>query len=110
MRVVIIQRSEDYKNAQRYAEWTAGRSHPVAVPWVHHINFPDLHFAGERTCHLLLTCAEVSTFRMEIAIYKYVPFLTLPWPAFCFACGCGRDQISEAEASGQRPASQPAAS
>jgi hypothetical protein len=38
----------------------------VAVPWVHHINFPDLHFAGERTCHLLLTCAEVSTFRSAI--------------------------------------------
>ena len=101
MRVAIIQRSEDYKNAQRYANGLQA----AAIQW-HAIgasyHFPDLHFTGERTCHLLLTCAEggqhlsfCDPFCMEIAIYKYVPFLTLPWPAFCFACGCGRDQISE---------------
>ena len=104
MRVAIIQRSEDYKNAQRYAnglqaaaiQWHCGSAMGASY------HFPDLHFTGERTCHLLLTCAEggqhlsfCDPFCMQIAIYKYVPFLTLPWPAFCFACGCGRDQISE---------------
>ena len=69
MRIAIVQRSEDYKNAQRYAnglqaaaiQWHCGSAMGASY------HFPDLHFTGERTCHLLLACAEeVSTFRSAI--------------------------------------------
>jgi hypothetical protein len=85
----------------------------AAIQWQYHgciiliFQIFTLQAKGHAICYLcrgqhLSFC---DPFCMEIAIYKYVPFLTLPWPAFCFACGCGRDQISEAEASGQ-PVSQ----